>query len=293
MRTLYRFVLIELVRSRKLSFFYWVWGFLLCADTVSVEADLYAGLAVLRDSLQVWETQPPVPEMVVSESLEELFVGADILAVEGGHRLVFPPLYGEQFATSLGVAGSYPTWEFSVAMERRDSLIVLDGRIAEGLPADTMFADLHLYVRQNLVALRTLAVSGTTVDSVININDVPATVKLVGRDIETFTYTYSVWQACLRRIAQDMVVYGFFLGATTEGEGANLDWAVFLVSPHREIQHLIHIHERLLVGDKLTLRKYEARLVPGIRLDNVEQVFEPVQAVRASELRWQLRLSHP
>ena len=122
-------------------------------------ADTDAGLAALRDSLRAWESLPPAPDTLASErSLQELFPGAEITSVGQAWRIALPPLHAGRFAPSLWAHGAGPDWTFSVDMERRDSLLALDGRVVDGLPADTALAGLHERVAATLTALRALAV---------------------------------------------------------------------------------------------------------------------------------------
>lgn len=288
MRTLFDEALLNRL---PLSGLVWV----LALWTVNVQADMFTGLAALRDTLHAWEAQPPVPDtsLAVELSLEELFPGSRITATGEVARIALPPLYGEQFPSALQAMETAPGWTFSVDMERQDSLLLLDGRIVEGLSADTAFTALHQYARQTLAALRALVVPGRPLLSVWGGAAVPVEVKLVGRDIETFTFSTTVWQRCLRRLAQGAMVYAFLLEAQI-GEGeAILSWVVFLRIPDAPTQHLLLSREQLELGPPLQLRRCHVRLVPGVRLDNLEELFAPAGPDRPSERRWPLRLDRP
>lgn len=269
----------------------WVLGL----GTGSAAADLFTGLATLRDTLRTWEARPPAPDTSAAAefSLEELFPGSRITATEEGLRIVLPPLYGEQFPAALRAAGDASGWTFSVDMERRDSLLVLDGRVVEGLPADTALADLHQYARQALTALRTLGVPGGPSPPAWEDAAAPVEVKLVGRDVDTLTFSAAVWLRCLRRLARGAMVYAFLLEAEV-GEGeVELSWAVFLRLPDASVQHLLHGRERLSPGPPLRLRGCAVRLVPGVRLDNLEDLFAPAGPERTPEQPWPLHLDRP
>ncbi len=260
------------------------------AQVSSTSADVFTGIAALRDSLRAWESAPPAADtsLVRGHALAELFPGAELTSVGPDQvRVVLPPLWGEQFAATLRVAGAGAERVFSVDMELVDSLVVLDGRVVEGLATDTTQAALRDYARRMLVALRTLAVPGKP--STLGARQAPVAVTLVGRDIDRFAYTLEAWWRCWQQLAAGMQVYAFLLDVAADESEAVLDWAVFLRAPGAPSQHLLHFQEYLTRSPELRLDRAMVRIIPGVRLDNLDALFGSDEQ-RLSTSRWKLYL---
>lgn len=265
----------------------------LALSSALARGDTHAGLAPLRDSLRTWEGYRPAPDTLAPErTLQELFPGAEITAVGEAWRIALPPLHADRFAASLWAHGPGPHWTFTVDMERRDSLLALDGRVVDGLPADTALAWLHEHAQATLAALRALAVPAGPPAPAAAVGDAHVQVTLVGREIDRFEYDPVVWWRCARKLAQGMMVYAFLLEAAVGPAGTDLRWAVVLRPTHGQVQHLLEWRQHLASSRPVQVVVEEVRLVPGIRLDNVEDLLAPASE-RPGGARWPLRLQRP
>lgn len=95
------------------------------------------------------------------QPLTAWFPGAEFIPVGATLRVQLQPLYADRFDAGLwaqpdGDGG----WVFDIDLDAWDNLMVLDGRVVDGLPADSALAPLHQHVVATLVALRTAAVPG-------------------------------------------------------------------------------------------------------------------------------------
>lgn len=282
--------------------------------TVEQGVDVATAPATLPVGADAGATAAPAGTFAhIWQPLTAWFPGAEFIPVGATLRVQLQPLYADRFDAGLwaqqdGDGG----WVFDIDLDAWDSLLVLDGRVVDGLPADSALAPLHQHAAATLIALRTAAVPGAgappgwrldpaafagsdagdseslravsswTFSALAGSTDAgsyeagavhdaapgvmaerygsahpgavttgPAShqkriqVRLVGRDVDTFHYSPTVWWRCLQRLAQDMMVHAFLLEAEVDGPTAVLSWAVFLRAPDGQRQHLLEWREEV------------------------------------------------
>lgn len=200
-------------------------------------ADLYDGLAALKDTLRHWESAPPLARPAPRRAaLELLFPGARIDRRGTAARVVLPPLHVGQFGCALRADSTADGWCFGVELDSSGGALVLDGRAVVGVPTDSAWASLPAYLAAALTRLRTLAVPdapgpqawpaswtaavagksalpappGCPDDG----HEVPVHVRLAGRDPADFRYPPAVWWEVARCLAQGCQVYAFLATVT-------------------------------------------------------------------------------
>ena len=256
-----------------------------------LSADVYTGIAALRDSLRAWETAPPRPKSADEEVafLERAFPGAVIDSLGPGRLHVgLPPLWREQFAAGLLVEYAPVGYGYTVEAEIVDSLYVLDGRVVEGVSIHAEDEHMRDYVRARLVDFRTLAVPGIVLSDTAGQTTVDVT--LVGRDIDHFSFGLNSWWRSLQYLAEGMQVYAFPLHITRDMESALVEWAIFLRSPNETSQHLLTVREWVALDTDFALKQVQVRIIPGMRMDNMDELFgrdEP----RMAGSRWKVLIN--
>ncbi|MDA0335023.1 MAG: hypothetical protein O2782_07670 [bacterium] len=267
---------------------------LLCA--VAGNADIYDGLQALGDSLRAWEGAGiPASSALPAKNLGDPLPGARMEHADGRVRLQLPPLPGLPVPSGLWADTTATPWAYSVDVDTLHGLVTLDGRGIAGLAADAASDQLVERTRDTLVRLRLLSAPGTASPPAWGAEDVRAHVKLVGREVNTFEYSAAAWWHGMARLAAGMTVHAHLLQAQQDSTGTRLDWVVFLVSEDLDapMLHSVQLQEQLAGGDALTTIAVYARLVPGVRLDNIADLFAPGAPARADSSRWLLRIGAP
>jgi hypothetical protein len=306
-----------------------LWVAAAVALSAPAQADLYDGLAALRDTLRQWERQwPSTPDSGDVVALGQCFPGARIVRQGATAQVVWPALGGPELGCQLQADSTGDGWRFRSELG--------DGRA--WLPAeagvDSTFGPLPAYLSETLTRLRTLSVPGAvrperwgvaagarlsatevaahraasaaTVSAGADVHStVPVFLRLAGRDPADFVYPAPAWWPIVRRLAQGCLVYAFLtevvftplpavadtVAPAVTGRQAQVTWVLLLRPPAAPLLHLLQWQEELELTPVPRVLAQRARLVPGIRQDNVAALFAvaPVRSPVAG--RWQVRVS--
>ena len=252
-----------------------VWGLLSVMVLVSVaHGDIVDGANALRDSLRNWEQHAPEVQHIAGHSTATAAL-CDTLSDAGRHRLrcTIPPLFEQRFKSHYTIADyASPQPYYSIDSDWIDGVWTIDDIPIHGIEEGSTDEPLRAHVLQRLTQLRLL---GVAFDLAVPAADSAlVALRLIGRDIDHFSYTHSSFMQVLRVLSFHMSIHAFLTEVISADDETVLKWALFLRSEQSPSQHLVLIEEHAKRKDQhLVVSTLDARLMPGIRLDNIDQLF--------------------
>lgn len=255
-------------------------------DKARPSIDLYEQIGILKDSLTAWK------RMDASFPSSDTLTGmSDIDDIGSSYETTTEYTTHDQIRLTVNVPQHeyFEGYNLSIAFKRasNNDLFIAEPyghKITPKLKktitdlCDSLQSGVCALVQSHIegsVALCRLLPFPSTIWLSRASHEIPASLILHGRDVDTIVYAKSAHLFCgLHRIFSNLFSYVDVLPIRTDSSGVYVRYLVLVTVEGAKGHHLLEVKEHIEIGDSIRLHGITADLFPLIRTDNVSDLMK-------------------